>query len=139
MNIILNLLAGAIISYGCSLYFANRKKNIHRKIAEIDSYSKYINQLRQLSIELNGIAYVNLFLVLSLLSIGFAIPVLVEYLNFDDSLNDFVLLFQAIIYIVSAMISFSAYTTYCDILNYQKKLQRLEKKKADLKENLEHL
>jgi hypothetical protein len=139
INIVLTLLsavAGAVVSFLCSQYFANRKKSIHKKLQELDFHLEYISKLRKSSIELHRKAYSSIFSVLSLISIGLWSSVLGKYISPEGSLDRLMLVLQTIFYLVSVIISCRELIVYSDVSNYQKAVQRIEQRKVKLAEKL---
>ncbi len=138
---IFSIIVSSIISFLIGRYFVNRKKKVHEKIEEIKANAEYLEKIRTKHIELIRHAFSKIFLILLLMSIAFFVPIFFDFVGYNQNVEisqPIVNWIQFLVMLACVSVSYWAFRTFHDVVNYESAMQKHKDKIAKLSKKIEY-
>lgn len=135
MEQLIYFLAGLLVAYVLYRFQRDRKKKLREKIEALEAHMEYVSKVRESSEELYRKALMWLFAVLFLLSCGFFLPQFFDHLSALTGFGDLLLIsrpLSMLLFMAAAIVSASEYRVYSDVVNFEKAVERIQKKRSEL-------
>lgn len=118
----------------------DRKKKIREKIEALDAHLEYVSKVKDSSDELFRKAFMWLFAVLFLIAAGLFLPKVVAHFTSIVGLPGLRFLFEPfsmLLFMAAAIVAAAEFRVYSDVMNFEKAMERINKKKAELQQKYE--
>jgi ABC-type Co2+ transport system permease subunit len=135
MEQLIYFFAGLLVAYFFYRLQRDRKKKLREKIEALEAHMEYVSKVRESSEELYRKALMWLFAVLFFVSCGLFIPQFFGHLSALTGFSGLSLISRPIAtlsFMAAAIVSASEYRVYSDVLNFEKAVERIQKKKSEL-------
>lgn len=135
MEQLIYFLAGLLVAYVFYIMQRDRKKKLREKIEALEAHMEYVSKVRESSEELYRKALMWLFAVLFLLSCGLFLPQFIGHLSALAGFSGLSLISRSLsmlLFMAAAIVSASEYRVYSDVVNYEKAVERIQKKRSEL-------
>ena|SRR5690554_1098018 len=136
----LYFLAGVLITFFFYRLQRDRKKKIRERIEALDAHIEYVSKIKDSSDELFRKAFMWLFAVLFLMAAGLFLPKVVAHFTSIVGLQGLRVFFDPLsmfLFMAAAIVAATEYRVYSDVINFEKAMERVNKKKAELQRKYE--
>jgi len=136
----LYFLAGVLITFSFYRLQRDRKKKIRERIEALDAHIEYVSKIKDSSDELFRKAFMWLFAVLFLMAAGLFLPKVVAHFTSIVGLQGLRVFFDPLsmfLFMAAAIVAATEYRVYSDVINFEKAMERVNKKKAELQRKYE--